>query len=995
MTTPYAELFPPYISRDEEREILAEVDRVKDWGESSVILLTGPAGAGKTRLMRALAAQQAADEAVSWLQPIDLDDQQYWLITNLQTTVATQLDRDGEFFGRYTAHLAQPLPSTTVTDEFAVSRLSHGRRIFLDCYKQYIDTTGKAVVMVFDTVEVIRGMPLLAPLTQWMKSLPGTLFILSGRPQPDVDREPVEDPIVAELAPRHRPMHVKRVQLGAFTGAAAQLYLASSGVAAGITAEDRDKLILLAGAQPLWLAMAVSYLDDHDLPAEVQVPLAVLEREIPDDGRVTVDGKRRRENFKRRLMTPYRDAGFWTESVNRLAIVRQDVTESMWLELMRDHPSFAEVSAAHAWSRLLEMPWIRPRANGTAVTLHDGVAEELAQHIIPVNDLDRSRRKELWQRMVLICTGRINEMEKEYRAAANDLEARLKLAAKASGDDMPGAMVATAAGQAPLVGEAVNLDTRKRAIDVLKVQSFHYQMLSDFVRGCRYFFDSFEQARDAHDLLLQDLLATAMRRYLSAADVAGPFEDVDTAVIQEFRRWLITGQQEQYRRIGLTLGEFLTASGQAQAAAEVLGDLPADGASARQLNQQKILLGNAYMRIRGKVRTGQRYLDEALQVTADLALAPEERNRLAAAAYKAQGFYYRNRGLWRRANRAYEQAKDAIVIVVRDNRLDADRRELASIQSNLAYVKGLGGDYNEGLSLVASAISVRERLDRPVTLGMSLSIKGEIHRYQQKYHKAWEAYAQAEKIFEDIEDWSWLGVIYQEQAICLFHAWEDGLLLGDNQSLIIQLDEAGELARKAIEICSAWSVRNHPSALNRAGRIIGHSRPREGLRLLADGIEAARAMSDGWFWLANLVEYAEMSYRLWTETRDHELRRDITRYAAQVRTAKTEYEFAALNGRWQVLTGHLLVHDWLDNQDEQLLSVALQEYAEGFPQIAERGHVGSSGTSVIPSAFATFGRMLKSLPENTQSQWIRLLQRDWSDGRPGSALLLAELEKLY
>src|ERR1700722_71025 len=139
MTTPYEELFPPYISRDQEREILAEVDRVKGWGESGAILLTGPAGAGKTRLMRALAAQQAADEAVCWLQPIDLDDQQYWLLTNLQTTVATQLDRDGEYFGRYTAHLAQPLPSAKVTDEFAVSRLSHGRRIFLDCYKQYID----------------------------------------------------------------------------------------------------------------------------------------------------------------------------------------------------------------------------------------------------------------------------------------------------------------------------------------------------------------------------------------------------------------------------------------------------------------------------------------------------------------------------------------------------------------------------------------------------------------------------------------------------------------------------------------------------------------------------------------------------------------------------------------------------------------------------------------------------------------------------------------
>ena len=49
MTVPYDELFPPDIPRDEEREILAEVDRVKGWGESGAILLTGWAGTGRGR----------------------------------------------------------------------------------------------------------------------------------------------------------------------------------------------------------------------------------------------------------------------------------------------------------------------------------------------------------------------------------------------------------------------------------------------------------------------------------------------------------------------------------------------------------------------------------------------------------------------------------------------------------------------------------------------------------------------------------------------------------------------------------------------------------------------------------------------------------------------------------------------------------------------------------------------------------------------------------
>jgi hypothetical protein len=39
--------------------------------------------------------------------------------------------------------------------------------------------------------------------------------------------------------------------------------------------------------------------------------------------------------------------------------------------------------------------------------------------------------------------------------------------------------------------------------------------------------------------------------------------------------------------------------------------------------------------------------------------------------------------------------------------------------------------------------------------------------------------------------------------------------------------------------------------------------------------------------------------------------------------------------------------------------------------------------------------MLKSLPEDIQSQWITLLQMDWGGTHPGSTLLQAELEKLY
>jgi hypothetical protein len=269
-------LFPDYIPRDEERAIVTAVERVRATGNSEAVLLYGPGGVGKTYLVRELPYRQATGEAVAWLRPIDLDDHAYWQLPALQENVARQLDPDGEYFSRYTDY-ARPLSATEfVTAEVLASRISNARRIFLECYAEYVKSTGKTVVMVFDTVEAVRGMALLIMLTQWMKSLPGTLFILSGRPAPNGGRARADDPIRVGLVDPHRPMPVTPVQLGEFSRQAAEQYLAQSRVAAGLSSGERAKVILLTRGHPLWLALAVSYLDGNKLPREAADPLALI-----------------------------------------------------------------------------------------------------------------------------------------------------------------------------------------------------------------------------------------------------------------------------------------------------------------------------------------------------------------------------------------------------------------------------------------------------------------------------------------------------------------------------------------------------------------------------------------------------------------------------------------------------------------------------------------------------------------------------------------------
>ena len=98
----------------------------------------------------------------------------------------------------------------------------------------------------------------------------------------------------------------------------------------------------------------------------------------------------------------------------------------------------------------------------------------------------------------------------------------------------------------------------------------------------------------------------------------------------------------------------------------------------------------------------------------------------------------------------------------------------------------------------------------------------------------------------------------------------------------------------------------HPSALNRAGRIFGHKDPDRGLAYLLEAAEKAQGLSDGWFWLASLIEYAELCYRTWAGGKKPGYLEQIPAIAARLSDPELEeVKFPELRGRWNVLQGHL------------------------------------------------------------------------------------------
>jgi tetratricopeptide (TPR) repeat protein len=941
-------LFPAYIPRrKEEQFILDMAAAVHVDGQSRAILFYGPGGAGKTSILRHL-AQTSPKNGFVWLDPVDADDSEYWLLANLGLKIASELDKEGKYFREYFENLSKLsiLEQKQIGHETIVSHLRQRYDIFLQAYENYVKNTGKIPILILDTIETVRGTDFLFEVIQTIKYLPQTLFILAGRPPRDG-----EELITKELSNPYKPLPYFPLEVSNFTKEEAITYFKQSKIADAINEDEMDRLARLTQGHPLWLALTVFYLDYEGMPDEAKkLSLTELTNSETQMTRKTDTPK---ADFITSLLSSYSEDDFWNESIRRLSVLRRRVNKDIWKELMHDLALPDDISSwDDAWEKLLSLPWVRPRINNKYVTLHDALAEELAKRVIPLRDKDRQWRNELWNTAAKIYEKLVDKRLSEITRQKDELDEdykRKKL--HEAGEE--------------LVHRSTELEVNTRELHQLIVTYYYYQLLSNYEAGANKLGTEFERITDEHDFRLGQLLWVEIQRFIAGESATDPLEPIIKPKIDELRSWFLSQGDLRFKLLS-NIADYLVNAGYHHRAEELSDYLIKEfqGAPSKEYKAY-IIRGNARMHTSGQSKLAKEDFEYALKLT--------ENNELkdrAGEAHKELGYYFRHMGHLDLADRAYRNAIN--------NTFDPVER--ASIQANWSYIKGLRGDYPKALELIRTSLNVRRNRNLAQEVAMALSVKGEIHRYMQEFQEAWQSFEEAENIFKRLGLWPWLGQIYQQQAVCRFQEWE--LHKEVHQTEINSLfQEAQTLSLRALDICNDWNRRALPSALNRAGRIFAIIDTKRGLDYLDDGRKRADEVGDGWFLFANIIELAELSYRDFVKSGDNEYRLRIESLAPDVAKVSSEYNFTDLRGRWELLRGHIVLNDGLNSSTEgerqKCFSQALDRYKKGFPLVA-KGFVGSHGLRALRKEFNNFNNLFSKLPHDIRLKWCDDLRLAWS-----------------
>jgi hypothetical protein len=249
--------FPFFVNRQKELEVIRQA--VSEVGKRQVVLVHGPGGIGKTRLLQKIREDYASAPSLVTSKVLDLYEPELRVYVQWEHRVAQQVEEDRAFANFWAEYRElMEVESRGVSAE-TLARVRE--RVDLAFMKGFNRVAAeKRMVLLLDTLEEIQRVGALWPhLLDLMVRLDNVVWIIAGRHC---------DEACAEVDARIGSQNLHWLSLEGFSQEAADDYFDQYFKWPSVIyldSEMREKIRLLTDGRPILIALAITWLE-NELP---------------------------------------------------------------------------------------------------------------------------------------------------------------------------------------------------------------------------------------------------------------------------------------------------------------------------------------------------------------------------------------------------------------------------------------------------------------------------------------------------------------------------------------------------------------------------------------------------------------------------------------------------------------------------------------------------------------------------------------------------------
>jgi tetratricopeptide (TPR) repeat protein len=401
-----------FLGRTEELALLGRA--ISSTSERAIVVVSGPGGIGKTRLLQELSRVGRTIPGVRVVEIIDFDLPTYEIPQIIDRTIARQFPPGT--FAPYleSIYLRQVAEEGGIDPVRLASHTLDVNRKFVECFNAA--SAGTRVVLRFDTVEKMQGRASFNRLLDLLFRLNNVVAVFAGRPHPDTaisaafplgtdngaDELGGAEALYAELMSRGSGMElVEHLRLQPFDRATFDAYVERKQRLAGVAidAELLDTFATLAGGRPVLIDLAVE-LGTQMAAAEwldelSQVPGRLRQLQASDDAGDRAEFAAIQARFDRELVVAVAQMrGDLDRLTILLALVapldQENIASILRLPLDRATELFDEAAGRVSFKVV----------DGSLIWLHDAVGELVLRHVLPSADPDGTLQRGLLARAI-------------------------------------------------------------------------------------------------------------------------------------------------------------------------------------------------------------------------------------------------------------------------------------------------------------------------------------------------------------------------------------------------------------------------------------------------------------------------------------------------------------------------------------------------------------------------------------------------------------------